>query len=210
MIGLRALRGKRNVTDAGERTRNPFPARCLSIGGGGAFHRLRTALRRIDREAPMPVTTATRTEIEMTQQDRPAPAVAVRTADGYRTEVAVRHHRFIADEPVDKGGTDEGPTPNELMIAALAACTSVTMRMYADRKQWPLRAIDVRAWHRRVDETDPADPDARPRRIDVFDLALTIDGDLDDEQRARLLEIAGRCPVKRALDGSARVVTILE
>jgi putative redox protein len=82
--------------------------------------------------------------------------------------------------------------------------------MYADRKQWPVRAIDVRAWHRRVDGTDPADPDARPRRIDIFDLVLTIDGDLDDEQRARLVEIAGRCPVKRALDGNARVVTILE
>lgn len=158
----------------------------------------------------MPVTTATRTENEMMQQDRPAPSVAVRTADGYRTEVAIRTHHLIADEPVDKGGTDEGPTPTELLAAALASCTSVTMRMYADRKQWTVGAIDVHAWHRRVDEKDPADPDARPRRIDVFDLVISIEGDLDDEQRARLLEIAGRCPVKRALDGNSRVVTILE
>lgn len=150
------------------------------------------------------------TENSMTPEDRPGPTVAVRTADGYRTDINVRTHQFVCDEPDDNGGTDAGPTPTELMAAALAACTAITMRMYANRKEWPVHGIDVRAWHRHVDEKDPADPNARPRRIDVFDLSIAIEGELSVDQRERLLEIGGRCPVKRALDGHSRVVTLLE
>jgi uncharacterized OsmC-like protein len=92
------------------------------------------------------------------------------------------------------------------MAAALASCTSITIRMYADRKQWPVGDIDVRVWRRRVDEKDPADPAAPPRRIDLFEMEIDIAGPLSAEQLDRLFEIAGRCPVKRALDGHSRVV----
>lgn len=147
-------------------------------------------------------------ETTMTQMpDRSRPPILIHTGTGYRTDVEIRDHHILADEPVDKGGTDTGPTPTELMTAALAACTSVTIRMYADRKGWPIGDIDIRIWHRRVDEKDPADPDARARRIDLFDVEIEIEGPLDDEQRERLLYIAGRCPVKRALEGSSRITT---
>ena len=94
------------------------------------------------------------------------------------------------------------------MTAALATCTLITMRMYADRKGWSTGQIDVRAWHRRVDEKDPADPEAGPRRIDVFDLEITIEGDLTSEQRERLFEIGQRCPVKNALAGNSRIIML--
>lgn len=141
-------------------------------------------------------------------QDQRGPTVTVRTGAGYRTDVRIRGHQLLSDEPEAKGGTDTGPTPTELMTAALAACTSITMRMYANRKQWPVADIDVRVWHRRVDEKDPADPGSGPRRVDVFDMAIAIEGDLTEDQRDRLLEIAGRCPVKRALDGNSRIVML--
>lgn len=146
----------------------------------------------------------------MAQQQRSGRSMDVRTGIGFRTSIHVRDHHFVADEPIDKGGTNDGPTPTEMMTAALASCTSITMRMYADRKGWPVRAIDIHVEHRRVDEIDDTDPQPRPRRVDVFDLAITIDGDLTVEQRDRLLYIAGRCPVKRALEGSSRITTSLE
>lgn len=150
---------------------------------------------------------ATLAENEMTdRQDRQAPTASVRTGSGYRTDVRIRDHAFLTDEPVDKGGTDTGPTPSELLAGALAACTSITIRMYADRKQWPVGDIDVRVWRRRVDEKDPADPSAAPRRIDVFEMEVDIDGPLTEEQLGRLMDIAGRCPVKRAMDGNNRIV----
>jgi putative redox protein len=126
-----------------------------------------------------------------------------------RTEVRVRGHHFVADEPVAAGGTDTGPSPYELLIAALAACTSVTARMYAERKGWPLDGIEVRVWHQRTNESDPAIPDSRPVQVDAFDVEIRFDGDLDSEQRARLLEISGRCPVKRTLLGKVRINTRL-
>lgn len=150
----------------------------------------------------------TQAERFMTGNDRPA--ITARTAAGYRTEIAIRDHHLIADEPVEKGGTDTGPTPSELMSAALAGCTSVTMRMYADRKEWPVREITVSVRHHSVNEKDRDDPDGRPRRVDLFDVTLTIDGDLTPEQTERLVYIAGRCPVKRALDGHSRIVTVVE
>jgi uncharacterized OsmC-like protein len=137
------------------------------------------------------------------------PRVIVRTGEEYRTDIDVRTHHVIADEPVAAGGTDLGPSPWELLLASLAACTSVTARMYADRKQWPLTDVQVRVWHTRVTEPDPADPDAPAVRVDVFEIEIDFAGDLDDAQRARLLEIAGRCPVKRALQGPVRISTRL-
>lgn len=137
------------------------------------------------------------------------PRVVVTTGAGLRTDVRVRGHQVIADEPPAAGGTDTGPSPYELLIASLAACTSVTARMYADRKGWALDGIEVRVWHQRTNEADPAAPDSRPVQIDSFDVEVRFSGALDPEQRTRLLEIAGRCPVKRTLLGQVRINTRL-
>jgi uncharacterized OsmC-like protein len=137
------------------------------------------------------------------------PKVVVKTGAGLRTDIRVRGHQFIADEPLTAGGTDTGPSPYELLIASLAGCTSVTARMYADRKGWPLEGIEVRVWHQRTNEADPANPDSRPVQVDTFDVEVRFEGDLDSVQRARLLEISGRCPVKRTLLGQARINTRL-
>jgi uncharacterized OsmC-like protein len=114
---------------------------------------------------------------------------------GYRTRVGVRDHRLWSDEPVSLGGTDLGPTPFELVWAGLAACTTITLRMYADRKGWPLEDIGVRI------EPVREGRDIRARRI------LSLRGDLDAEQRDRLAEIADRCPVHRALEHGVPVTT---
>src|SRR4051794_12380633 len=107
----------------------------------------------------------------------------VRTASGkFGQTVEVGPHRLPADEPVESGGDDTGPAPHELLEAALGACTSMTVKMYADRKGWPLRAAAVRV---RLEKQGDAT---------TLHRSVTLEGDLDDEQRARLLEIANKCP----------------
>jgi putative redox protein len=108
--------------------------------------------------------------------------------------------RFIADEPVELGGLDLGPTPHELVSAGLAACTSQTLRLYAKRKGWPLGPVEVAVTHSRDITQTPAD---------LFSRTITLRGVLDDEQRARLLEIAEQCPVHLMLTRGARVATDL-
>lgn len=113
----------------------------------------------------------------------------------YRTEVAVRGHALYADEPLDQGGTDTGPSPGELLLVALGSCTTITLRMYADRKGWPLESMTVRLRYEDVrSENDPRSPATRH-----IDCALILSGPLEEDQRARLLEIAKRCPVHRQL-----------
>ena len=106
--------------------------------------------------------------------------------------------RFVADEPVEIGGLDLGPTPHDLVCAGLAACTAQTLRLYAQRKDWPLGAVKIRVTHRR-------DINARP--VDIFDRVLKLGGNLDDEQRQRLMEIAELCPVHKLLTNGASVMT---
>ena len=108
--------------------------------------------------------------------------------------------RFVADEPSALGGLDLGPTPHDLVGAGLAACTSQTLRLYAKRKGWPLGAVEVRVSHRR-------DISAKP--VDIFDRWITLGGQLDEEQRQRLLEIAELCPVHKLLTAGAAIVTTL-
>jgi uncharacterized OsmC-like protein/alpha/beta superfamily hydrolase len=119
-------------------------------------------------------------------------------AGGYRTEVAVRTHRFVIDEPLPLGGTDEGPTPYEVLWAALSGCTAITVRMYAARKDWPLEEIGIRIRH------------SKEAGRDHVVQELTLKGSLDAEQRSRLLEIAGRCPVHRSLERGVEVTTELQ
>jgi putative redox protein len=109
---------------------------------------------------------------------------------GYQTSMTTRTFTFTADEPVDLGGTDTAPTPEELLMGSLAACTAITLRMYAQRKAWPVEGLDVQ-----VDYTSTPSPS--------FVKHIAIRGDLDEAQKARLVEIADRCPVARLLTSGA-------
>lgn len=117
------------------------------------------------------------------------PAAVARRRSGYEHELEIREHRLIADEPQDRGGTDKGPTPTELLAASLAGCTAVTLLMYADRKEWELGDLEVGVDYE-VPERDS------PSR---FEVRIRTPVELSDEQRERLLTIAGKCPVHRTL-----------
>jgi putative redox protein len=121
-------------------------------------------------------------------------AAVVSTAAGkFRQTVRIGPHTLTADEPVEDAGTDAGPAPHEWLLAGLGACTSMTVKMYADRKGWPLRSVNVTVEGRTEESTFLVD-----RRIELV-------GELSDEQRARLLEIANKCPVHRTLTGTIRI-----
>ncbi len=129
-----------------------------------------------------------------------------RTERDLRTDVRTSGFDVLMDEPLSAGGTDLGPNPYDLLAAALGACTTMTLRLYADRKGWPLEAASARVAHRKVDPSAAAaGEDAPPRRIDAFDVRVWLEGPLDDDQRARLLEIAHRCPVHRTLTSDVQV-----
>lgn len=116
------------------------------------------------------------------------------TGEGrFQTRIAARGGAILADEPAAVGGSDTGPTPFELLSAGLAACTSMTMRLYAERKQWELPGFEVAVVHSLI----PGKGDAPPR--DLFTRRIAFDAPLDPERKARLLEIADRCPVHRTL-----------
>jgi putative redox protein len=136
--------------------------------------------------------------------------VIVRSMDNLRQEIAAGPHTLYADEPADSGGDASGPDPYELLLAALGACTSMTLTLYARRKRWPLEGVEVRLSHRRDYAQDCADCADKTARIDVIERRITLRGDLDESQRARLLEIAEKCPVHRTLTGTIRVDDRLE
>jgi putative redox protein len=135
-----------------------------------------------------------------------APGEGVRVEESgskLRQSIRVGKHELVADEPVAKGGHDEGPTPYELLLAGLGACTSMTLRMYADHKQWPLEHVAVRLRHSKVVA------ESKKGKIDRIERDLELRGDLTEEQRTRLAEIANRCPVHRTLHGEKETVTRL-
>ncbi|HEU4698445.1 MAG TPA: OsmC family protein [Gemmatimonadales bacterium] len=125
---------------------------------------------------------------------------------GFRTELAARGHALVADEPARVGGTDAGPTPYELLLAALGGCTVITLRMYADRKGWPLEGAEVRLRTARSHELDCERCETEPVGLAHIARRVVLTGPLTDEQRARLLQIADRCPVKQTLERGMRVV----
>jgi len=136
--------------------------------------------------------------------------VVVRTdREHYRTEILANGHSLLADEPVTAGGTDTGPTPYDLLLAGLGACTSITLRMYADRKGWPVEAIAVHLDHSKIHADDCEECESPSGKIDRIEREVELIGDLDDEQRARLLEIADKCPVHRTLHSEISVKTRL-
>ncbi len=120
-------------------------------------------------------------------------------SDGFTTEIVTGKHNFFADEPKDFGGNDMGPSPYQLLNAALGACTAMTLKMYADRKEWSLEKVEVHLGHEKVHAKDGSDPETKKSKIDKFERAIELEGDLDDEQREKLLDIAEKCPVHRTL-----------
>ncbi|MET0410163.1 MAG: OsmC family protein [Polyangiaceae bacterium] len=138
------------------------------------------------------------------------PDVVVRgAAADFVTTVDAGRHRLIADEPTRVGGSDSGPSPYELLLASLGSCTSMTLGLYARRKGWPLEEVDVRLRHSKVHADDCAECDSKPVLLDRIEREILLVGALTDEQRARLLEIADKCPVHRTLTGSVDVRTRL-
>ncbi|HHI81402.1 MAG TPA: OsmC family peroxiredoxin [Planctomycetes bacterium] len=124
-------------------------------------------------------------------------------------EIQIREHRLLSDEPPELGGGDKGPNPYELLLAALGSCTSITLRMYADRKGWPLESVEVRLTHEKVPAEECGGEAGDRTPMDCFTRKIHLEGPLDEEQRSRLLEIANRCPVHRTLHSEVRVRTEL-
>jgi putative redox protein len=116
-------------------------------------------------------------------------------------------HVLVADEPPSVGGSDAGPTPHDLLLASLGACTSMTLQMYANRKRWPVDGIAIRLKHRRIHASDCESCEARDGYIDCIEKDIVVSGDLDDAQIKRLAEIADRCPVHRTLQGKKEITT---
>jgi putative redox protein len=127
----------------------------------------------------------------------------------FTQQITVGHHRLVADEPRPIGD-DAGPTPYDLVLAGLGACTSMTVRMYANRKGWPLDRVRVTLRHSRIHAKDCADCETTKGFIDHIDRDIALVGDLDDNQRQRLLDIAERCPVHQTLTSEIRIATSLQ
>jgi uncharacterized OsmC-like protein/alpha/beta superfamily hydrolase len=153
--------------------------------------------------------------------DDEAPTKAVSTPSGevlvqekgsgkFTQDVLAGRHRLIADEPRDFGGNDEGPGPYDYLLAGLGACTSMTLRLYAERKSWPLERVSVTLSHDKIHAEDCAHCESKVGRIDRMTRRIKLDGPLDEAQRLKLLEIADKCPVHRTLENEVLVESLLE
>jgi uncharacterized OsmC-like protein/alpha-beta hydrolase superfamily lysophospholipase len=148
-------------------------------------------------------------DAQPTADTMPGTVVVRETRRGqFQQEVIVGAHRMLADEPVQSGGMDSGPGPYDFLLAGLGACTSMTLRLYADRKQLPLVRTVVRLKHSKIHAADCADCETKEGMLDHIERAITLEGDLNAEQRARLLEIADKCPVHRTLESEIDIHTV--
>jgi putative redox protein len=148
-------------------------------------------------------------EVSETAEGPEEGQVVTKTEDSYRTEITAGRHTLVADEPEDVGGTDAGPTPYDLLLAALGTCTGMTLRMYADRKDWPLDEAVVRLSHEKIHAEDCEHCDTKEGKVDHVEREVEVIGDLSPEQRERLLEIANKCPVHRTLHSEIDVTSSL-
>ena len=128
-------------------------------------------------------------------------------ARGFAQEITAGSHRLRADEPESSGGTATGPSPYDLLLAALGSCTSMTVALYARRKGWPLTHVTVRLRHSKIHAQDCEQCETRETKLDLIESEIAFEGALDEAQRARLLEIAMRCPVHRTLTSRIEIRT---
>lgn len=133
----------------------------------------------------------------------------VRARELFRTEVEAGPHRWILDEPVEAGGANEGPTPYDMLAAALGGCTVMTLHVYARREKFPLEEASVRVSHDRQHAKDCADCMSQSGYIHRFRVEITLTGPLTDEQRQKLLAVAGRCPVAKTLQAEMKIDEVL-
>ncbi|MUP47185.1 OsmC family protein [Gramella sp. BOM4] len=130
--------------------------------------------------------------------------------EGYTTQILAGNHHFVADEPKSAGGSDLGPNPYELLSSALAACTSMTLQMYARRKKWVLDNVETHVSHSKKHPVDCENCEKDSAKIDHFEREILIHGELDNKQKNRLLEIADKCPVHKSLEAGAQISTKLK
>jgi putative redox protein len=131
------------------------------------------------------------------------------SAVGFAQQITVGRHHLPSDEPVQAGGTDSGPSPYDLLLSALGSCTSMTLGIYARRKQWPLESVVVRLRHSRIHAIDCAECETKEGLLDHIELDIQLVGKLTEEQRAKLLEISNKCPVHRTLVSEINIQTRL-
>ncbi|MCC3159094.1 OsmC family protein [Hymenobacter sp. 15J16-1T3B] len=130
-------------------------------------------------------------------------------ADALLADVQAGRHTFVLDEPENVGGQDRGPTPYDMLLSALGACTAITLRLYATQKKWPLTGIEVRLRHRRVHVVDCEACESGDARMDEVHKELRLLGELSEEQRQRLEQISHKCPVQKTLMAGVRISTTL-
>jgi uncharacterized OsmC-like protein len=136
-------------------------------------------------------------------------AVVYGSAKGFVQDITTGRHQLVVDEPLAAGGTDTGPGPYDLLIAALGACTSMTVSLYARRKQWPLEGVTVKLRHSKIHAVDCEDREKKDGMLDAIERDVELHGALTEEQRARLLEIANKCPVHETLTSEISIRTRL-
>ena len=152
-----------------------------------------------------------RSDVGDADDTAPSTVIVWETQNGkFQQEIVAGSHRLLADEPVNVGGLDSGPGPYDLLLAALGACTSMTLRLYADRKKLPLTRTIVRLQHNRIYATDCAECETKEGMIDRIERVITLEGDLDAGQRAQLIDIANKCPVHRTLKSEIDIRTVEE
>lgn len=131
--------------------------------------------------------------------------VVVESAEGLQHRVTAGHHQWIADEPLEIGGKDKGPNPYDMLLAALGTCTSMTLLMYARRKQWPLEQVQVCLSHDRIYARDCETCETQTGKVDRIQLEIRLTGNLTADQVERLQEIARRCPVHQTLTTETKI-----